>query len=79
MPYISYIIIITAFTNTEGVFTLCAMKKKKILQVDGSYLESEYLPAFICLDHRYLDGALGAKLIKKTKELFNNPKGFEIY
>ena len=43
--------------------TLCALKNKKKLQADGSYLESEYLPVNICLDHRYIDGALGAKLI----------------
>ena len=49
------------------IFTLCAIKKSRKLQADGSYIEREYLPVNICLDHRYIDGAIGSKLIKKVK------------
>lgn len=68
-----------AFTNTEGVITICAIRKSSKLQSDGSTIENEYLPINICLDHRYLDGAVGSKLISKMQEIFDNPKSMKIY
>ena len=68
-----------AFSYTEGVLTLCAVKKSTKLQKDGSYIEHEYLPVNVCMDHRYFDGAVGSKLIAKVQEIFDNPKSMRVY
>lgn len=61
------------FTHTVGVITLCAIKSKNILQLDGSYKKEEILTINASLDHRYVDGVLGAKLNKEAKKIFDDP------
>ena len=67
------------FTQTSGVFANCEIKKKRILNKDGSYTETEYLPVNFTLDHRFIDGVLSAKMVKEGKKLFDNPESFSVY
>ena len=53
--------------------------QKKVLNKDGSITELEYLPVNTAIDHRYIDGVLGAKLIKECSRLFENPEEMELY
>ena len=55
------------------------LKKKRILNKDGSYTETEYLPVNFTLDHRFIDGVLSAKMVKEGKKLFDNPESFSVY
>jgi pyruvate/2-oxoglutarate dehydrogenase complex dihydrolipoamide acyltransferase (E2) component len=68
MPWLLYVVIFliicSAFTYTSFLMTICASKKKRILNKDGSFTEKEILPVNITLDHRFMDGVLGAKMIK---------------
>ena len=48
------------------VMAICAIKNKKILNKDGSYTEKSYLPLYFTCDHRFIDGVLGAKLVKEV-------------
>jgi hypothetical protein len=59
-----------AFSRTTGVVTLCSVKTKKILNKDGSITEKEILPVNLALDHRYFDGAVGAKVLKEVDKIF---------
>ena len=43
------------------------MKNKKILNKDGSITEAEILPINLAVDHRFIDGAIAAKMIKEVK------------
>ena len=67
------------FTQTSGVFANCEIKKKKILNKDGTFTETEYLPVNFTLDHRFIDGVLSAKMVKEGKKLFDNPESFSVY
>jgi pyruvate/2-oxoglutarate dehydrogenase complex dihydrolipoamide acyltransferase (E2) component len=49
------------------VLTICAFKNKKILEKDGSVIEREFIPVYLAVDHRYIDGAIGSKMIKEVK------------
>ena len=55
------------------------LKKKKILNKDGTFTETEYLPVNFTLDHRFIDGVLSAKMVKEAKKLFDNPDSFSVY
>ena len=79
LHYAVILLLKIAFTYTEGVLTLCAVKKSTKLQKDGSKIEYEYLPVNICMDHRYIDGSVGSKLIAKVQEIFDNPTSMRIY
>lgn len=48
------------------VVAICAVSKKKELNKDGSYTEKNYLPLHFTCDHRFIDGMLGAKLVKEV-------------
>lgn len=67
MPYINDIYKYLAFTHTSAVVTLCSIKKKRILNKDGSYTEKDILPVNMALDHRYFDGAIAAKVMREVK------------
>ena len=54
------------------------LKKKKILNKDGSITEKEYLPVHFTLDHRFIDGVLSSKMVKEAKRLFDNPESFSV-
>lgn len=54
------------------------LKKKKILNKDGSITEKEYLPVHFTLDHRFIDGVLSSKMVKEAKRLFDNPESFTV-
>ncbi len=54
------------FTHTVGVTTICAIKQKNKLQLDGSYLKKDIITVNVSLDHRYLDGMLCAKILKEV-------------
>ena len=41
---------------------------KNVLNKDGSTSEKLFLPLHFTADHRYIDGVLGAKLIKQVKK-----------
>lgn len=66
------------FTQTSGVFTVCALETKHEINKEGKVEESEYLPVNFTLDHRYVDGMLSTKMVKKSKELFADPKSFDV-
>jgi hypothetical protein len=62
-----------AFTYTSGVFTICQAKKTHVLNNDGTYSEKEILRINMACDHRFIDGALGSKLLKEVKNKnYNN-------
>jgi|LauGreDrversion4_2_1035121.scaffolds.fasta_scaffold2444250_1 hypothetical protein len=46
------------------VISLCRIKVKRELNKDGTITEKEILPINFACDHRFLDGALGAKMIR---------------
>jgi len=48
------------------VITICAISKKNILNKDGTFTEKVYLPLHFSCDHRFIDGVLGAKLVKEV-------------
>ena len=48
------------------VLAICSLYKKNVLNKDGSYSEKIYLPLYFTVDHRYIDGVLGAKLSKEV-------------
>jgi pyruvate/2-oxoglutarate dehydrogenase complex dihydrolipoamide acyltransferase (E2) component len=47
------------------------------LNKDGSISEIERLPVHLSIDHRYADGILAAKMIKKIKHYFEFPEEVE--
>ena len=49
------------------VLAICTLYKKNVLNKDGTTTEKLYLPLHFTADHRYIDGVLGAKLIKEVK------------
>jgi hypothetical protein len=54
------------------VLAICTLYKKNVLNKDGSTSEKLFLPLHFTADHRYIDGVLGAKLIKQViKFIFN--------
>lgn len=55
------------FTHTVGVATICSIKQRNKLQLDGSYVKKEVITVNVSLDHRYLDGMLCAKLLKEVR------------
>ena len=55
-----------AFTHTSGVLTMCSTRIKKTLNHDGTYTEKEILPIHMTIDHRFVDGTVAAKLLKKV-------------
>lgn len=59
-------ILFAAFTYTSCVATVCSTKKKKTLHKDGSITEEEFLPVNMAIDHRFIDGAIGAKMIREV-------------
>mmetsp|Transcript_23244 Transcript_23244/g.24181 ORF Transcript_23244/g.24181 Transcript_23244/m.24181 type:complete len:311 (-) Transcript_23244:68-1000(-) len=61
------------FTHTVGVATICTVKTKSILQKDGSLLKKEVITMNFALDHRYIDGVLGAKLARELATIFKDP------
>lgn len=56
-----------------GVVTLNSIVKEKILLKNGDYKESDVMNINFSIDHRYMDGAVGAKLIKHMKKIFDDP------
>jgi hypothetical protein len=52
------------------IATICSTKIKRILNKDGSVTEKEILPVHFAVDHRYIDGILGAKLMNEVKLIF---------
>lgn len=57
---------LVGFSHTVGVITICTIKKKKLLQKDGTYTFKEIIPINVALDHRYMDGILASKLISEV-------------
>ena len=55
-----------AFTHTAGVLTVCSTRIKKELNKDGTYTEKEILPIHMTIDHRFVDGTIAAKILKKV-------------
>ena len=55
-----------AFTYTSVCVTICTAKNKKILNKDGSITESEILPINLAIDNRFINGAVGAKMMKEV-------------
>jgi len=55
-----------AFSHTSGVITLCSLKRKRILNKDGTFTEKDILPVNLALDHRYFDGAVAAKIMREV-------------
>lgn len=64
---------LVGFSHTVGVATICASTTKKILKLDGSFDVKNVLNMNFALDHRYIDGALGAKIIREMNVFFNEP------
>ena len=52
------------------IIAICATNKKNVLNKDGTYTEKSYLPLNFTCDHRYIDGVLGAKLVKEVNLFF---------
>jgi hypothetical protein len=50
--------------------TICKMRKVKDLQLDGTYKHEEHMIINSALDHRYMDGVIGSKMIKEV--IFDN-------
>lgn len=48
------------------IATLCSLKIKRTLNKDGSITEREVLPVHFAVDHRYVDGILGAKMMNEV-------------
>jgi pyruvate/2-oxoglutarate dehydrogenase complex dihydrolipoamide acyltransferase (E2) component len=48
------------------VVAICSINKKKVLNKDGSYTEKSYLPLNFTCDHRFIDGVIGAKLVREV-------------
>lgn len=48
------------------VVAICAVNKKNVLNKDGTYTEKSFLPLYFTCDHRFIDGMLGAKLVKEV-------------
>ena len=48
------------------VIAICSTNKKNVLNKDGTNTEKSYLPLNFTCDHRYIDGVLGAKLVKEV-------------
>jgi hypothetical protein len=48
------------------ILAICSVNNKKVLSKDGSYTEKSYLPLHFTCDHRFIDGILGAKLVKEV-------------
>ena len=68
-----------ALLHKLQVFLQIVKLKKKILNKDGTFTETEYLPVNFTLDHRFIDGVLSAKMVKEAKKLFDNPDSFSVY
>lgn len=61
------------FSYTMGVVTINSIVKEKILMKNGDYQENEVMNINFSIDHRYMDGAVGAKLIREMKIIFEDP------
>jgi len=53
-------------THSAGVLTICAEVNKRELNKEGIYKIHSYLPLHITVDHRFMDGMSGGKLINKV-------------
>ena len=60
------------FTHTAGVVTICSIKERNKLQLDGSYKKEDTITVNVSLDHRYGDGMISAKLAKEVRIITNN-------
>ncbi len=49
------------------VVAVCSTIKKNVLNKDGTLTEKNYLPLHFNCDHRFMDGVLGAKMVKEVK------------
>jgi len=52
------------------VVAICSINKKKVLNKDGSNTEKSYLPLHFTCDHRFIDGVIGAKLVREVLNIF---------
>ena len=66
------------YTQTIGLFNLCEVETKKNLNLDGTVSDVEYLHVNFTLDHRYMDGVLSSKMVKVSRELFEDPESFQV-
>ena len=66
------------FTQTTGAFACNEVYTEKTLQKDGTYKQREVLPVTFTLDHRYIDGALSAKMVAEARKLFDDPNSFSV-
>lgn len=61
---------LVGLTHTVGVMTICKMRQCKELQLDGTYKHEEHMIINTALDHRYMDGVIGSKMIKEVSSYF---------
>ena len=63
-----------SFIHVVGVCAICATEKKTYYNKEKVEITEEYTNLNFTLDHRYVDGALCAKVIKRILEIGENPE-----
>ncbi len=63
----------TAYAFSAGTLTINSPRQKTRLDKLGNCQKYEILPIHMSIDHRFVEGALAARLLKRITFYFNNP------